>query len=78
MSVFNLKELPVPLRILKENGWRWQGLSLYQQTGALDFTTKQHGPIRLIPPKELRDVVEDFHSGIYTKKELYSLLGLTF
>ncbi len=76
-TVFDLGKLPVSLKVLKENGWRWKGLSLYQQTDALDFHTIQHGPIRLIPPKNLQHVWEDYRfNGIYTKTEMYELLGL--
>ena len=71
MSVFNLKPLPISLKILVKNGWEWKGLTLYQKTGILDFISNIHGPIRLVPPLHLQSHLDNYHDGLITKKELF-------
>ena len=71
MSVFDLKPLPVSLKILVKNGWRWKGLGLYQKTGIMDFKSDIHGPIRLIPPLHLQFHLDNYLDGLITKTELF-------
>ena len=77
MSVFKLPPLKSPnLGALISQGWRWKGLALYQTTSALDFLDKRHGPIRLTPPSQLQDHLDNYQDGIITKTELHAKLGL--